>query len=81
MSRADVAAYLRDVADKLDADGDLDFTAGGQSASVRVPERLQFAVDVERDSGADGAAEMEIEFELEWYEDEDGTASGPLEIE
>lgn len=81
MSRTDVAAYLREVADKLDADGDLEFTAGGQSTTVRVPERVQFEVDVERDPDDHGAAEMEVEFELEWYEDEDGTASGSLEIE
>ena len=81
MSRGDVAAYLREVADKLDAGGDLDFTAGGQSTSVRVPERVQFAVDVERDPGNNESAEMEVEFELEWYEDEEGTASGSLEIE
>ena len=81
MSRGDVAAYLREVADKLDAGGDLDFTAGGQSTSVRVPERVEFAVDVERDPGTNGSAEMEVEFELEWYEDEESTASGSLEIE
>lgn len=81
MARGDVAAYLREVADKLDADGSLEFRAGGQSTSVRVPERLQFEVDVERDPGDNGAAEMEVEFELEWYEDETGTASGSLEIE
>lgn len=80
MSRADVAAYLREVADKLDADGDLEFTAGGESTAVTVPERLQFEVDVERDPRDEGPAEMEVEFELEWYEDEDGTASGSLEI-
>lgn len=80
MSRTDVAAYLREVADRLDEDGDLEFTAGGQSTSLGVPERVQFEVDVERDPNNHDAAEMEVEFELEWYEDEDGTASGSLEI-
>jgi amphi-Trp domain-containing protein len=80
MARGDVAAYLREAADRLDADGELEFRAGGQSTSVRVPERVQFEVDVERESGDDGAAEVEVEFELEWYEDEEGTASGSLEI-
>jgi amphi-Trp domain-containing protein len=80
MDRADVAAYLREVADRLDADGTLEFRAGGDTTSVTVPERLQFEVDVERDPGDHGSAEMEVEFELEWYEDEEGTASGSLEI-
>lgn len=80
MSRTDVAAYLHEVADKLDDDGALEFTAGGQSTAVDVPERVQFEVDVERDPSDDGATELEVEFELEWYEDDDGTASGSLEI-
>lgn len=80
MSRADVAAYLREVADKLDADGTLEFVAGGQSTSLTVPERLQFEVDVKRDLDEHGSAEVEVEFELEWYEDEEGTGPGSLRI-
>jgi amphi-Trp domain-containing protein len=79
--RTDVAAYLREIADNLDDDGELQLTAGGSSTSVSVPERLQFEVEVERDPGDDGATEMELEFELTWHEREDGTASGSLEIE
>jgi len=79
-SRANVAAYLREIADKLDGDGTLEFAAGGETTSVSVPERLQFEVDVERDAHEDGSAEMEIEFELEWHEGDDGTAQGTLEI-
>lgn len=81
MSRADVAAYLHEVADKLDADGALTFRAGGESTSVSVPERLQFEVDVERAPTDRGAAEMEVEFELGWSEDEEGTAPDSLNIE
>ncbi len=80
MSRSDVAAYLREVADKLDTDGSLEFTAGEQTTSLAVPERIQFEVDVERDLHDQSADEIEVEFELEWYEDEEGTASGSLEI-
>jgi len=79
--RTDVAAYLREIADKLDDDGELSFTAGGASTPVSVPERLQFEVEIEREPGDDGAAEMELEFELTWHEHEDGTATGSLEIE
>ena len=81
MARSDVAAYLREAADRLDADGDLEFTAGGESTSVSVAERVQFEVEVERDPGDHGSAEMEVEFELEWYEDESGSASGSIETE
>lgn len=79
-SRADVAAYLRDVANKLDEDGTVEFEAGGQSTSVTVPERVQFEVEVEQARNKDGSSEMELEFELEWQETEDGTTSGSLNI-
>jgi len=86
MSRADAAAYLHEVAlhevaDKLDADGALTFRTGGESTSVSVPERLPFEVDVERAVTDRGAAEMEVDFELEWCEDEEGTATSSLKIE
>lgn len=81
MTRDDVATYLREVADKLDGDGTVELSAGGQSTSLAVPERVQFEVDVERALDDRGSAEVEVEFELEWYEDEEGTASGSLEIE
>ena len=79
-SRSNVAAYLREIADKLDGEGTLEFTAGGETTSVSVPERLQFEVEVEREPNDDGSAEMEIEFELEWHEGDDDTAQGTLEI-
>lgn len=80
MTRSDVAAYLRDVADKLDDEGTLEFKAGGNATTVSVPERLQFEVDVERDPGDGRSAEIEVEFELEWYEGDEETAGGSLEI-
>lgn len=80
MSRADVAEYFREVADKLENEGTLEFRAGGNSTSLTVPERIQFEVDVERDARDQGSGEIEVEFELEWYEGDEETASGSLEI-
>lgn len=78
--RTDVAAYLREMADRLDADGQLELTAGGASTTVSVPERLQFEVEVERAPSDDGSAEMELELELSWREGGEDPASGPLDI-
>lgn len=75
--RTDVAAYLHEMANRLDADGQLELTAGGTSTAVSVPDRVQFEVEVERDANDDGSAEMEMELELSWREGEDGS----LEIE
>lgn len=82
MSRADAAAYLRSVAEKLEGDGALQLTAGGQSQTVDVPDHLTFEVKVERESRRSGA-EIGVEFEMEWNEgdEEAPSTSGALEIE
>lgn len=79
MTRADAAAYLRSVAEKLESEGALELTAGGQSHAVEVPAHLEFEVKVERESGQ-GDAEIGVEFELEWAEGADADATGALEI-
>lgn len=80
MTRADAAAYLRSVAEKLEADGALQLTAGEQSRAVEVPEDLQFEVKVERKAKQDGA-KIGVEFELEWMEGAQAASTGPLQIE
>jgi amphi-Trp domain-containing protein len=80
LSRADVATYLRTVADKLEENGALDFSAANQSATVEVPDHVKFEIDLEREAD-DSAAEISLEFELEWYETEDGTLAGPGSLE
>jgi amphi-Trp domain-containing protein len=79
MTRPEVAAYLRTVADALEADGALTLSAGEQSVAPEVPERVTFEVKVEREPDAQGDAEMSVEFELEW--DEGAGGSGALRIE
>ena len=79
MTRADAAAYLRSVAEKLEADGGLQLTAGARSHTVDIPDQFQFEVKVEREAGRSGS-EMGVEFELEWTEGDETSADGPLEI-
>lgn len=83
MSRADVATYLRTVADRLEEDGQLEFSAAEQSTTIQVPDRVEFEVDLERESSNRGSSEVSLEFELEWYETSEGSIAGPgsLEIE
>lgn len=73
--RADVATYLRRVADRLDAGEDLTLSAGDQSSTLSVPDRPTFEVKVERETG-DGDPEMSVEFEIEWHEGEGRGAGG-----
>ena len=82
-SRAEIAAYLRQVADNLDSGSDMSLKAGAESVTLRPPARPTFEVKAEREGPADSMAELSVEFELEWDEaasGEDG-GSGQLEIE
>ena len=68
--RAEVAAYLRRVADALEAGDPLAFSAGGESVTMAVPERPTFEVKAEREGPTDGPGELSVEFEIEWDENQ-----------
>jgi amphi-Trp domain-containing protein len=83
-SRSEIASYLRQVADNLDAGDDITLTAGEQSVTMTPPAQPTFEVKAEREGPTDSPGELSIEFEIEWAEDgEDGNAEsgGELEIE
>jgi amphi-Trp domain-containing protein len=79
MDRAEVARYLRTVADKLESGEEFTLDAGDESVRLAPPGRIEFEVEVERERSASGDGEIEVEFELEW--DENGTDTGDLSIE
>ncbi|MFC7230075.1 amphi-Trp domain-containing protein (plasmid) [Salinirubellus salinus] len=78
-NRSEIATYLRQVADSLDAGGDITLRAGDQSVTMDPPPSLTFEVKAEREGPTGKPGELSIEFELEW--DEDGGGGGQLEIE
>lgn len=82
-SRAEIASYLRTVADKLDSGDALSLKAGTESVTLTPPSSPTFEVKAEREGPADGPGELSLEFELEWDEDADEATgeSGTLEIE
>jgi amphi-Trp domain-containing protein len=82
-SRAEIATYLRSVAEKLDQGEAVTLKSGGESVTMDPPAHPTFEVKAEREGPAEGPGELSIELELEWDEnasDEDG-GSGQLEIE
>jgi amphi-Trp domain-containing protein len=79
MTAAEVANYLRTVADKLDAGDEFTLESGGDSVTLAPPGRVEFKVEVERETSKSGKSEIELELELEW--DEDATDDGDLNIE
>lgn len=78
-NRAEIAAYLRRVADALDAGEAITLTAGDQSVTMEPPARPTFEVKVEREGPTNASGELSIEFEIEWDENED--ESGELSIQ
>ncbi|QSG14273.1 amphi-Trp domain-containing protein [Halapricum desulfuricans] len=81
-SRAEIASYLRTVAENLESGSEINLKSGGESVTLDPPARPTFEVKAEREGPTDRPGELSIEFELEW--DEDGGESGEsgqLEIE
>lgn len=79
-SRADIATYLRRVADKLDADEPITLAAGDESVTMDPPAQPTFEVKAEREGPKGGPYERSIELELEWDENDEGNG-GELQIE
>lgn len=80
MTAADVAAYLRTVADRLDSGSEFTLEAGTESVTLTPPGRVAFEIEVERETSKSGSAsEIELEIELEW--DENAGDAGDLSIE
>ncbi|WP_255168085.1 amphi-Trp domain-containing protein [Natrononativus amylolyticus] len=74
MDSAEIADYLRTVADTLDSGGEIALESGSESVTLTPPTRPTFEVKAEREtSSSGGPGELSIEFELEWDEgQEDG---------
>ena len=84
-SRAEIADYLRSVADSLESGGEITLAAGDESVTLDPPSQPTFEVKVEREGPEGGPFERSIELELEWDESEEGADGegdgGDLRIE
>ena len=81
-SREAIAAYLRSVADSLDAGDAITLTKGSESTTLDPPAQPTFEVKAEREGPADGSGELSVEFEIEWDENaESEGGDGELRIE
>jgi amphi-Trp domain-containing protein len=61
MSREEAAARLRNFADKLSRNNDIEFERGGMQFKVHVPDEVQVKVELELETD-----ERELEIELSW---------------
>ncbi|EMA04076.1 amphi-Trp domain-containing protein [Haloferax denitrificans] len=81
-TRAEIASYLRAVADKLDAGEPITLKSGDQTVTMELPASPTFEVKAEREGPAGSPGELSVEFELEWDEGaDDGADASGLEIE
>lgn len=81
LTRAEIARYLRSVADKLVDGGELTISAGERSITIDPPERTTFEVKVERETeGGGDRGELSLEIELEWPEGQ-SAQGGDLTVE
>ena len=71
---ADVASYLRTVAEKLDGGEPITLVARDEDLTMAPPRTVEFEVKAEREGPAKGSGELSLEFELEWDEDGGGGA-------
>ncbi|WP_225336304.1 amphi-Trp domain-containing protein [Halomicrobium urmianum] len=75
-SRAEIATYLRRVADKLEQGDAITLKSGSESVAMEPPARPTFEVKAEREGPTDGSGELSVEFELAWNENGSGGDSG-----
>jgi amphi-Trp domain-containing protein len=61
LSREEVAARLRHLADMLARHNDVEFERGGMRFKVHVPDEVDFKLEIEIDDD-----ESELEIELKW---------------
>ncbi len=78
-SLADVATYLRNVAEKLESGEQVTLEAGTERVTLDPPETVEFEVKAEHE-GPEGTGELSLELELEWDENSDGSGDSSLSI-
>lgn len=81
-TRAEVATYLRQLADQLDAAGDVTLDLGGERVTLDPTEPITFKLEGESDwSEGDAEAKQSIEFELVWWTEARTAEEGSLNVE
>lgn len=81
-TRAEIATYLRQLADQLDEDGVVTLTLGDREVSVDPVEPITFKMEGESDwHEGDTEAKQSIEFELVWRTPATTAEEGTLDVE
>lgn len=76
-SRSEVSAFLRELAEKLDA-GEVTLRQGQEELKLVIPTNLILEVQVEDEDKKRKGIQHSIEVEIKWFDDD--SQSGPLEL-
>jgi len=81
-TRFEIPSYLRNMADQLDAGGDVTLDLGGTMVQLNPTNPVTFKLEGESDwSQGDTEAKQSIEFELVWWRDASTADEGALDIQ
>lgn len=76
-SRADISAFLHDLADRIQA-GQVTLSKGKEEIPLDIPQRLMLEVEVEEESKRRKGKQHCLEIELKWFDNTD--EHGMLEL-
>lgn len=66
VERAEAAAYLREVADQLDTEGDISVAVGNKSVTLHPPKRIESEVEITERSSMLRKNHESIDISLTW---------------
>ncbi len=75
-SRSEVAAFVRQLADKID-EGRVTLRQGQEEMSLELPTGLILEIQVEDEDKGTKGTQHSLEVEIKWFDEESG---GPLEL-
>jgi len=79
MARSDAAAFLRQLADKLEA-GQIHLVQGNREVALEVPEQVILEVQVDEKPKRQKGTKRSLEIEIEWRTGVDGELPASLEL-
>lgn len=78
-TRTDVATFLHQLADKI-AGGQVILRQGGEALTLDLPHKLVLEIQVEDEDKKRKGIQHSLEVEIKWYDGEDQTATGAVEL-
>ena len=76
-ARADVSAFLHQLAEKL-GEGEVILRQGGEEITLVLPQQLVLEIQVEDENKKHKGIQHSLEVEIKWFDDD--SAGGPLEL-